>query len=80
MADETGLHEEANTDFNTLMQQPTELPSRKVSAQALGGALVAVAAWATSTFAGLDIPADVAAALTVVTGFVAGYLTRDRVL
>lgn len=54
----------------------TAKPTRKITATGLGGALSIIAVWVAGLF-GLDMPVEVAAAVTVVLSTGAGYLTRD---
>jgi hypothetical protein len=51
------------------------LPVRKVGIGALASALVTVGVWAAQQFGGVEIPSQVAAALTTVVGFAFAYLT-----
>jgi len=58
----------------TVTTPRSALPVRKVNAAGLAGALMTVIAWMLSR-RGISMPPDVAAALTTVLSFVAGYLT-----
>ncbi len=64
------------------MRMQTSLPSQKVTAAALAAAIVQIAVW-TSSWAGFAFPAEVAAAITVILTFLAGYIAppnqRDQV-
>lgn len=64
-------------------QMATRVPSQKVAAGALAGALTTIAIWAIKTFAHQDIPGEVAAAITTVLTFIVSYIVppaeRDRV-
>lgn len=51
-------------------------PTRKVTAGAIGGAASVILVWGVKA-AGLDVPAEVAAAFTTVLSFVLGYWTTD---
>lgn len=53
-------------------------PRPKVVASVLAGAITTMAVWAMS-LAGLDVPAEVASAFTVVTSFLAAYFWPDAV-
>lgn len=53
-----------------------ELPSRKVGAGALAGALSVIVVWCAGA-AGLDVPPEVASAATTVIGFAVGYYVSD---
>lgn len=52
-------------------------PTSKVTAAGAGGALAIVLVWAAG-LAGLDMPAEVAAAITVLVATAAGYLKTER--
>lgn len=56
--------------------KPTKKPSTKVVSGAAAGAVVVVVVWVCSLF-GLEVPGDVASALTVLVGFGAGYVVPD---
>jgi putative flippase GtrA len=58
--------------------QPTPLPTRKVAAGTLAAAVSVLAVWVLGIW--VDVPAEVASALTTVLGFVAAYLIPDRAL
>lgn len=49
------------------------MPEKKVTAAALAGAIVTILVWILH-MAGVDIPAEVAAAITTILAAVAGYL------
>jgi hypothetical protein len=49
------------------------MPEKKVTAAALAGAIVTILAWILH-MAGVDVPAEVSAAITTVLAAVAGYL------
>ena len=55
----------------------TRLPTRKVTVGAMAGAVVAIAAWASKAYAAVEIPADVAIALTTLLTFVVQYFVPD---
>lgn len=61
-----------------LKDQPTTVPSRKVTAGSLAGAVTAILVWTANDFFGIEIPADVASAVTVVIAFSTSYLARDK--
>lgn len=56
-----------------MQDQPNSVPTRKVTAGALAGALVAVGTWLTPA----DEPAGVVAALVVIATFVTSYFVRE---
>ena len=60
-----------------LVQQRNAVPTRKIGAAGAAGAVVTVVVWVVS-LAGLEIPAEVAAAVTLLLTVAAGYIVRDR--
>ncbi len=50
-------------------------PLAKINAVALAGAVTVVVAWAMRQFAGIELPAEVQAAITTLIASLAGYLT-----
>lgn len=63
--------------INPLKDQPDRVPTRKVSASALAGAVVTILVAVAEPF-GIVIEPEVAAAVTTLLSFVAGYFIRDR--
>lgn len=59
------------------MNQPTALPTRKVTAVAAAGAVVTLLV-AVVEAAGIQLDSQVIAALTTLAVFAAGYLRRER--
>lgn len=53
-------------------------PTKKVGAAGAGGALGVIVAWALSQFAGVDVTAEAAAAMSTVLSFVVAYLVPER--
>jgi len=53
---------------------PFSQPLDKVTYGALAAATVVILAWALREFAGIDLPAEVQSALTVMIGYVVSYL------
>lgn len=53
------------------------MPSRKVGAGALSGAIVAVAIWGAKAFGHVEVPGETAAALVVIVTFVVQYFVAD---
>lgn len=51
-------------------------PSRKITSVALAGALTTIAVWVAS-LASVEVPGQVAAAITTVLAFGAGYVVKD---
>lgn len=60
------------------MDQDSAAPTNKVMAAAAGGALTTVVVWIVSLVSEVEVPAEVAAALTTLIGFVAAYFTREK--
>jgi hypothetical protein len=60
-----------------LVTQPSKRPTRKVGAAGLGGAAGTLVLWARSA-AGIELDAELAGAVVTLTGFITGYLIRDR--
>ena len=56
------------------MNLPFSRPLDKVTCGALAAATVILLAWALREFAGIDLPAEVQSALTVMIGYVVSYL------
>jgi hypothetical protein len=53
----------------------TNYPTQKVTAAGAAGAVSIVLVWALHQFAHLDMPAEVASAITTLLAFLTGYLT-----
>jgi hypothetical protein len=51
------------------------VPRRKVAAAGAGGAVTTLLIWALQAFAGVEVTPEVAAAITTVIAFLAGYFT-----
>jgi len=54
----------------------TATPTPKVAVAGVAGAVVLIIVWVVGMF-GVDVPAEVAAAATVIVSFLGGYLKRD---
>lgn len=52
-------------------------PTRKVGSGLLAGALTSIAVWALDQFAGVQIPAEIAAAITTVLAFAVSWLVPE---
>lgn len=50
-------------------------PHPKVAASTFAGAVTVVLVWGTHQYLHVDLPADVASSLTVITSFMAGWMT-----
>lgn len=57
--------------------EPSKMPTRKVGASALAGALSVLMMWLLA-LAGVSIPAEVASAITTILSFVVAYFVRDK--
>lgn len=62
----------------SLVSQPSGMPTRKVMAGGLGGAVVIVGAYILREAAGVTLPQEVTAALTTIVTFAFSYLARER--
>lgn len=71
-------HSRSRPAAGQLIKHPTPAPSRKVSYGAAVGAMNTIALWAFTTATGVEIPAQVASAMTVVLMFIASYITKHR--
>lgn len=63
--------------MSELVNQPTSVPSRKVSAAGVAGALTLVLVYLVNQFTGVEITAEVSAALTTLIAFAGGYFTKE---
>lgn len=59
------------------VNQPTSAPTNKVLAAGAAGAFSVVLVYTLSEF-GIDMPAEVASAITTLLAFGAGYMTKNR--
>ena len=53
-------------------------PTAKVASSGAVGAFVLIVIWALDDYAGVSVPPEVAAALTTLLSFIAGYLTKPK--
>ena len=53
-------------------------PTAKVTSSGAAGAFVLIVVWALDDYADVQIPPEVAAALTTLLSFAAGYLTKPK--
>lgn len=58
--------------------QPSNTPTPKVTAMGIGGSATVVLVFLLKSVFNLEIPAEVAAALTTLIGVMSGYMTRDK--
>lgn len=59
------------------MTEPTNRPTRKVSAATAGGAVAAIVAWLVQMAGGVDMPPGVEAAVATLVAAVAGWAADD---
>lgn len=57
--------------------QPSSSPTPKVAAGGIGGSVSVILIWVANSVFKVEIPAEVAAAIATVAGFVSAYFTRD---
>lgn len=57
--------------------QPTSLPTSKVTAAAVAGAMTIVFVYLVQLIYNVDIPAVVATAITAIITFATGYMTKE---
>jgi putative flippase GtrA len=62
---------------NIKYTQPSAAPTAKVSAVGIGGSVTAVLFWILGQFWSVEIPPEIAAAITTIISFLSGYLVRD---
>lgn len=60
------------------VNQPTAAPTNKMVAVGVSGALTVVLVYVLGEF-GVDMPVEVASAITVLISFASGYMTRNKV-
>ncbi len=58
--------------------QPTPNPTQKVAAGAIAGSITVVLVYLVQELFTIEIPAEVAAALTTIISFTSSYFTRDK--
>lgn len=56
--------------------QPSAVPTRKVAAGGVGGAIATILVWVLRLF-GVEAPGEVAAAFATAFGFIVAYFTRE---
>ncbi len=60
------------------MDQPTSVPTNKVAAAGIGGSAAVVLIYLVHVLLNIDMPAEVASAVTALLAFAAGYLMREK--
>lgn len=61
------------------VNQPTAAPTRKVAAGGVGGALSIVVIYAFQGLTGVQLPAEVSSAVTLLVTFATSYIVREEV-
>jgi hypothetical protein len=57
---------------------PSKTPSRKVAVGGAAGALATIICWASAAFGGVEIPAEIAVAITALFTFALQYAVPDK--
>jgi len=60
------------------MNQPTATPTQKVAAAGIGGSVTILAVYLIQTIFNIEVPAEVASALTALIAFASGYIVREK--
>jgi hypothetical protein len=60
------------------MAEPTAVPTRKVAIGGAAGAVATILVWACKAFGGVEVPAEIAVALTALITFGLQYLVPDK--
>jgi hypothetical protein len=60
------------------MPEPSNAPTRKVAIGGAAGALATIICWASSAFGGVEIPAEIAVAITALVTFGLQYFVADK--
>lgn len=60
------------------IDQPTSAPTAKVAAAGIGGSISVVIIYLVKVLFGLDLPGEVASAVTAIVAFTTGYFFRER--
>lgn len=58
--------------------QPTPAPTPKMTAVGIAGSLTVIVLYVIKATFGIDVPGEVASALTIVISFLAGYFKHDE--
>lgn len=58
--------------------EPSTRPTRKVAVGGAAGALATIICWASSAFGGVEIPAEIAVAITALVTFGLQYAVPDK--
>lgn len=60
------------------VNQPTPAPTRKVAATGIAGAVSVVLIYVLQVLFNINIPAEVASAITLILSFISGYLVKEE--
>ena len=60
------------------MAEASMKPTRKMQGVGLGGALGVIAVWLIQSLGGIQVPSEVAGAISVLMAFAVGYITEER--
>jgi hypothetical protein len=60
------------------MAEPSAAPTRKVAIGGAAGAIATIAVWASKSFGGVEVPAEIAVALTALITFGLQYVVPDK--
>jgi hypothetical protein len=60
-----------------MTDQPSAVPTRKITAAGLGGAVTIILVWIVHTLANVDVPPEVASSFTTLVAFALGYWVPD---
>lgn len=61
-----------------LKNQPTASPTRKIAATGIAGAVTVVLMYIVQATFNIEIPAEVASAVTLILSFAAGYTVKEQ--
>lgn len=60
------------------MAEPTAVPTRKVAVGGAAGAIATIVVWTAKAFGDVEVPADIAVALTALITFALQYIVPDK--
>jgi hypothetical protein len=60
------------------MAEPTAVPTRKVAIGGAAGAVATIVVWASKAFGDVEVPAEIAVALTALITFGLQYMVPDK--
>lgn len=65
--------------MSQLVNQPTAKPTRKVAAGGIGGALSIILTYLVQAIFNVELPAEVASAVTLLVSFASSYIVKEEV-